>query len=46
MDFRPVTDRVDSEFNKGWRFAVACGSAATLLLIVLSHLALVIGLLT
>lgn len=38
-------DREDSEYNEGWRFGVACGAAAILLLSLLSILALVIGLL-
>jgi hypothetical protein len=45
MNFRPL-DRVDSEFNEGWRFGVACGSAAVLLLYVLSLLAILIGLMS
>lgn len=45
MEFRSL-DRADSEFNGGWRYGVVCGSAATLLLTLLSLLALVIGLLS
>lgn len=46
MELRPIEERADSEYNGGWRYGVACGSGVTLLLLLLSLLALVIGLLT
>lgn len=46
MEFRSVEERDDSEYNGGWRYGVACGSGVTLLLTLLSLLAIVIGLMS
>lgn len=43
-ELRPIEERADSEFNGGWRYGVVVGSGVTLLLILLSLLAIVIGL--
>ena len=47
MEFRPLHSPQDlaSEYNSGWRFGVACGGAAVLLLAILPHLAIALELL-
>jgi hypothetical protein len=42
MKFRPL-DRVDSEFNEGWRFGVACGAAAILVGLLAVLLGILLG---
>lgn len=44
MEFRPV-ERDDSEFNEGWRFGVAVGAAILLLVLLLSFIAITVGVL-